>query len=126
MDGGLAPDPVGERTENNLTNAESKEHSRNDELDIVPMHHPEVPADRRQRRQHRIDRKRDQRRQQRDERNEFPHTKGRCGGGWGHSCFQGARAIALVQALARVGQMGLEELYFVEFLTIAGEVSIEG
>ena len=89
MDSRLASDTVGERAKNDLTNAEPQEHSRNDELDIVPMRHPKIPTDRRQRRQHRVDRKRDQRRQQRDEGNEFPHTKGRCDGGWGHSCFRG-------------------------------------
>ena len=57
--------------------AEPQEHSRDDELDVVPAHCPEVAADLGQRRQHRVDRERDERHQQRDERNEFAGTKGR-------------------------------------------------
>ena len=115
MDSGFAPDTVGKRPEHDLTNAESQEYSRNDELDIVPMHHPKIPTDRRQRRQHRVDRKRNQRRQQRDEGNEFPHTKGGRDGCTAHSYFRGALVpMASAATWARSGQMGLSELYFVK------------
>ena len=50
MDGGLAPDAVGEWAEQHLTESEPEKQGRDDELDIVRARCPEVAPDHRQRR----------------------------------------------------------------------------
>ena len=80
MDGGLAPDAVGEGAEEHLAQPQSQEQRRDDELDVVRARDFEIAADRRQRRQHRVDRERDERHQEGDEGYEL----GRAQGGPGH------------------------------------------
>ena len=76
MDRGPASDPVGERAEDELTDAESHEQGRDDELDVVPARHAEVLTDRGQRRQHGVDRERHQRHEERGERDELADREG--------------------------------------------------
>ena len=60
MDGGLAPDAVGERPEEHLAEPEPQEQGRDDELDVVRARGAQVAADLLQRRQHRVGRKREE------------------------------------------------------------------
>ena len=76
MDRRLPSDAVGERAENDLTQAEPQEQHRNDELDVVSARHSQLVAYRGQRRQHRVDRERDERHQEGNEGNELAETKG--------------------------------------------------
>ena len=76
MDGGSPANPVGERTEDELTDAESDEQRGDDELDVVPARHPEVLADRGQRGQHGVDRERHERHQEGGERDELADREG--------------------------------------------------
>ena len=77
MDGRLASDSIGQRSEDDLAHAHAQEHGRDDELHVIAMHYPKVFADRRERRQHRVDRQRNQGNQQRDQRYELTRTQGR-------------------------------------------------
>ena len=77
MDGGPSSNPVRERAEEHLAEAEPHEQSRDDELGVVWARRPEIAANRRQRRQHRVDRERDERHQEGDEGNELAETKSR-------------------------------------------------
>ena len=83
MDRGPAADPVRERTEDELTDAETDEQGGDDELDVVPAGHPEVLADRGQRGQHGVDRERHERHQEGGERDELGDQEGRPGGAAG-------------------------------------------
>ena len=83
VDRGPAAHPIRERTEDELTDAESDEQCRDDELDVVPARHAEVLTDRGQRGQHRVDRERHERHEERGERDELADPEGRPDGAAG-------------------------------------------
>ena len=75
VDRGLAPEPVGERAEEDLANPEPEKDGDDDVLDVVRADHAEVSPDRRERGQHRVDGKGDEGEEERDEGDELAGTK---------------------------------------------------